>query len=556
MNRMENCPIWTQRLVAAGKLGVAAIALVALFFTPALRADDGADPGGGTPGTRAIRLSYVEGKVRVTQGGQVLADPATANSPLFEGMQVSTGDDGRAEVQFEDGSVARISPDSTLTLNVLRGEGPNGDAEMTLNSGLGYFELQGSNQSGQMSVHFGDAAITTSGFTVVRVKMDTPPGEVAVLSGNAHMEGANGGLLFDLHGGESVALNASDESHSVVSESIEPDSWDAWNSDRDQALTSEATTQTGAANNISPDQSQNPAWSDLDANGNWYDVPGQGYVWSPYDASNPGWDPYGNGNWMFTPGYGYVWVSGYPWGYLPYQCGAWNFYDGFGWGWAPGFGGCQPWWGTGLYIGPRFGNFLPGGYRPPRRPILPHPPGRGHPIPMIAVNRTFAGNHGGLPARDRNATVMIAGNSVHALHPLPMRPDYQRPAAEFANHEAHVYGNGGAAAHGFVSTGRPTYAAPRGGYVAGPGAAGPQYHGVPAPEVRSYSTSPGRSAPPGPPPSHPSGGAPAGGGYHGGGAPAGGGGYHGGGGGGMSGGGGGGHAGGGGGSAGGGGGHK
>lgn len=535
--------------MAAGTLGVAAIALVAIFLTPALRADDdGADQSGVTPGTRAIRLSYVDGKVRVSQGGQVLADPATANSPLFEGMQVSTGDDGRAEIQFEDGSVVRISPDSTLTLNVLRGEGPDGDAEMTLNNGLGYFELQGSNQSGQMSAHFGDTAITTSGFTVVRVKMDTPPGEVAVLSGNAHLEGANGALLFDLHGGESVALNAGDETHSVVSESIEPDSWDAWNSDRDQSLTAAASMQTGAANSVSPDQSQNPAWSDLDANGNWYDVPGQGYVWSPYDASNQGWDPYGNGNWMFTPGYGYTWVSGYPWGYLPYQCGAWNFYDGFGWGWAPGFGGCRPWWGTGLYIGPRFGNFLPGGYRPPRRPILPHPPGRGHPIPMIAVNRTFTGNRVGLPVRDRNAPVTIAGNSVRAMHPLPMRPDYQRPAAEFAQHEAHVYGNAGAAAHGFTSSGRPGYASARSGYVAGPGGAGPgvagpQYHGAPAPVVRSYSPSASHSAPAGPPPSHPSGGAPAGGGYHGGG------------GGGMSAGGGGGHAGGGGGG-GGGGGHK
>ena len=82
--------------------------------------------------------------------------------------------------------------------------------------------------------------------------------------------------------------------------------------------------------------SSNPAWNDLDANGSWYNVPGQGNVWSPYDASDPSWDPYGNGYWMFTPGYGYIWASAYSWGYMPYQCGLWNWYDGFGWGWAPG----------------------------------------------------------------------------------------------------------------------------------------------------------------------------------------------------------------------------
>ena len=119
-----------------------------------------------------------------------------------------------------------------------------------------------------------------------------------------------------------------------LAESIEPDSWDAWNSDRDQALTAEAAAQTGASANLG--EPQNPAWNDLDANGNWYDVPGQGYVWSPYEAASAAFDPYGYGNWMWTPGYGYLWISGYPWGYMPFQCGAWNYFDGFGWGWAPG----------------------------------------------------------------------------------------------------------------------------------------------------------------------------------------------------------------------------
>jgi hypothetical protein len=468
------------RPAGAAWLGLAALALT-ICLTPALRADEGG------AGRRAARLSYVDGQVRISQEGQVVADQATANVPLFEGMQVATGDDGRAEIQFEDGSVARLSPDSVLTLTVLSGQGANGDAEMTLSGGLAYFELQGASESGQMSVHFGDDVATASGFTVLRVKMDTPPGEFGVFSGNAHLEGGNGALAMDLHGGESLTLNAGDESRSVVAENIEPDSWDAWNSDRDQTLTAEASAQTGAASNISPNESQNPAWSDLDANGNWYDVPGQGYVWSPYDAANTGWDPYGNGNWMFSPGYGYIWASGYPWGYLPYQCGAWNFYGGFGWGWAPGLGGCQPWWGAGSYGGPRFGNYLPGGYRLPRRPIAPpHMPGHGRPIPMIAVNRRIDGDRGGLPQRDRNTAVTIAGNTVHPLHPIPMRPGYARPAAEFADHEARVYGSG--AARGVSATPRPGYVGGRGAYTGAP--EGGQFH--PMPVSRGYSEQAGR----------------------------------------------------------------
>jgi hypothetical protein len=379
--------------------------------------------------------------------------------------------------------------------------------------------------------------------------MDAPPGEVAVFSGNAHLEGGNGALAMDLHGGESLALIASDPGRSVVSETIEPDSWDAWNSDRDQALTAEASAQTGASSNISPDEGQNPAWNDLDANGNWYNVPGQGYVWSPYDAANTGWDPYGNGNWMFTPGYGYIWTSGYSWGYMPYQCGAWNFYNGFGWGWAPGMGGCQPWWGSGSYGGPRFGSFLPGGYRLPRRPGPPREPGRGRPVPVIAVNRRMNGA-GGLPLRDRNTPVTIAGNRVQALHPIPERSGYQHEQSDFVHHEAQVYGN----------QARPVNSMPRSGYTPGRGSYAPapgggQFHPTPS-QGRGYS---GAGPAPGPSSNHGSaggggsaphsmggggggGGAPRGGGG-GGGAPSGGGGgggSHGGGGGGVGGGGGGG----------------
>jgi len=111
-----------------------------------------------------------------------------------------------------------------------------------------------------------------------------------------------------MHGGESLALSANDVSRYTLNETIEPDSWDSWNSDRDQVLTSEAATATGATKNYA--QSSNPAWNDLDANGNWYNVPGQGNIWSPYEASNAGWDPYGNGNWGYSPGLGIAGFQG------------------------------------------------------------------------------------------------------------------------------------------------------------------------------------------------------------------------------------------------------
>jgi hypothetical protein len=352
----------------------------------------------------------------------VVTDQAVVNMPLLQGMTLTTADDGRAEVQFEDGSVARISPDSSLTLKVLRGEGTSTDTEVDLDKGLGYFELQNNGQSGPMRVKFGDSVVTGSGFTILRVKDDIPPGQVAVFSGNAHLERSSG-LALDIHGGESVDLSTSDPSGYNLAETIEPDSWDAWNSDRDTALNAEASTETSASADVSGGQNNNPAWGDLDANGSWYNVPDQGYVWSPYDAQDAGFDPYGNGSWVNTPGFGYTWASAYPWGYMPYQCGAWNYYNSFGWGWAPGIGGCTPWWGMGFYGGPNFG-LVPGWYHPLRRPIRPSGSQLGRPVPVIAVNRRPTVLTAGLPARGADRPVSISGSAVMAMRPMPANSMY------------------------------------------------------------------------------------------------------------------------------------
>src|SRR6266700_7653884 len=74
------------------------------------------------PTTRAVRLAFVDGDVQLSQGNQILADPAIANTPVFEGTQVTTKEEGRAELQLDDGSVVRVSPNSTLRMTVLRNE--------------------------------------------------------------------------------------------------------------------------------------------------------------------------------------------------------------------------------------------------------------------------------------------------------------------------------------------------------------------------------------------------------------------------------------------------
>lgn len=437
-------------LVAGLCLGAATLVATSLA---AQSAPAGDPPSGSPPPGRAARLSSVDGQVQLTLGGQSVTDHAVINTPLFEGMQVSTGNDGRAELQLDDGSVVRIPPESAVTLTVFK---PDAPMQVTLNGGLGYFELAAGDDSRATQVRFDDTTITPAGQTVVRLDLDTPPGSVAVFQGNAHLSTGNN-VELDLHGGESVALNAHDPGNYNLTESIEPDSWDSWNADRDQVMTTEEGATSPATQGMP--NSSNPAWGDLNANGSWYNVPDQGYVWSPYAASSTDWDPYGSGYWMNTPGYGYTWVSGYSWGYMPYQCGMWNYYDAFGWGWAPG--GCNTWWGGGagwyFNVGtvPRWYK-LP--YRPgPVRPRNPRPMEglKGvravGPAPIISVNRRMPPTDTVLPPRDKSAPVVIGGASVIPLRSTRVRPVYNHVVAPVHP----VLGDGS-------PTGRPGYMPPAG----------------------------------------------------------------------------------------------
>src|ERR1017187_2490984 len=519
------------RRLYAGKLGLAGLVIGIALLGQTLLAEDAA------PAARAVRLGFVEGQVQVSQDNQPLADNALVNTPLFEGSQVVTADDGRAEIQVEDGSVARLSPGTSLTLKLLRQSDGGNETEMVLEGGLAYFELQ-SGDADRVRVRFNESVVTASGFTVLRINLDNPPGEVAVFSGNAHLERVNA-LALDFHGGESVSLDRASLSAYNLQESIEPDSWDSWNADRDQVLQAEYGNKTGATKSLV--SNDNPAWADLDANGNWYNVPGQGYVWSPYDAigAGAGWDPYGNGNWMWTPRFGYIWVSGDPWGYMPFQCGAWNYYNQFGWGWSPGMsiGMCNPWWrgGYGGYGGYGYGGggggwFStigkgPEGYRFPTRPHPrpgpPRTPGGGRqfggserprPIPMVPVNRRPPSS-GGTPVRGTAAPVTIAGRVVQPLRPLAPRQTFDRPSSGLINHPVPV----------FQPPSRPGGSAPvQGGSTFGGGGNHPVYtpapnpYNPPAPRIAGGQPAPAPSRPysggGGAAPSRPSGGSSGGGG--------------------------------------------
>src|SRR4051812_47444727 len=139
MRRFARSYRWCKGL-RVGLVGRWALLLVFSAFPLKGWADD-------APVHRAARLSYLKGDVTVDHLDNTAGDAAQVNMPLAEGARLTTGEEGQAEVEFEDGSVVRITPNSSLGLTSLSIDpAENFRTQLTLLHGLVYAKLHASSK--------------------------------------------------------------------------------------------------------------------------------------------------------------------------------------------------------------------------------------------------------------------------------------------------------------------------------------------------------------------------------------------------------------------------
>src|SRR5450755_1951704 len=68
---------------------------------------------------RIVRLSDVQGSVEIDKNTGMGFESAFVNLPITQGTQLRTRDNGRAEVEFEDGSSLRLTPNTAVEFNTL-----------------------------------------------------------------------------------------------------------------------------------------------------------------------------------------------------------------------------------------------------------------------------------------------------------------------------------------------------------------------------------------------------------------------------------------------------
>jgi len=86
-------------------VGVSALLLIVTSLTVSAFADSQ---------VRVVRLSEVQGDVKIDRNLGQGYEKAFLNLPITQGVKLQTKNDGRAEVEFEDGSTLRITPDTVI----------------------------------------------------------------------------------------------------------------------------------------------------------------------------------------------------------------------------------------------------------------------------------------------------------------------------------------------------------------------------------------------------------------------------------------------------------
>jgi hypothetical protein len=310
---------------------------------------------------RVIRLSVVQGDVRFTREahGDPLADQkaqwetAQANLPVRQGYVLAT-DNGRAEVEFENGAMAFLNENSVLEFFDLSLDDGARTTRLVLRQGSACFYVNPANGD-YFSVTGGDFTVEASGKGSFRLNNFDDGSNVDVLTGHASV--LHKKETTQLSKGQSLSMKAGDDTVNL-GRLPAGDDFDHWVSGRIDTV----STATNASLQYTSSSNYLPGYADLYTYGAWSSCGGYGYGWRPFGAGF-GWSPFTMGQWIWDQGFGWTFASYQPWGWAPYHYGGWLFDASCGgWFYSP-----PSYYGYGGY----------GGYPRKRIPPIVHPP---HPL--------------------------------------------------------------------------------------------------------------------------------------------------------------------------------
>ncbi len=419
---------------------------------------------------RIVRLSDVQGSVEIDKNTGLGFEKAFINLPITQGTKLRTGDSGRAEIEFEDGSSMRLAPKTSIDFSSLSSMDSGVHiSQVNLTEGMAYVNWLAKNGD-QFTLNFSREKVTLDHAAHFRADTSTEVANVAVFKGDLAVDGPSGQLKLEKK--KTAVFDVADNDKSKIENKIAESPLDDWDKEA-----SSYHDQYAKNSNSSP---YGYGLSDLNYYGAFSNVPGYGMMWQPY-FTGVGWDPFMDGAWGFYPGFGYMYASAYPWGWLPYRYGNWNFVPGFGWMWQPG--GWNNWLTVPRYTpttAARVSTLVP----PAPGTVRTVTVGRGGAVPVSTASRVVlrSGSAGfGIPRGSvhnldhLNHQVIKRGSAE--MHPAPQfsasspRPWGGSPASQSAPRGTAASGRSSGAAESRAPMSAPTHSSAPAGHSSAP--AGP-----------------------------------------------------------------------------------
>ena len=288
---------------------------------------------------RIVRLSLAQGDVRFARefhddpmsDTKVIWEVAPLNLPIRQGYALAT-ENGRAEVEFENGAMAFIGANTVVEFYDLSLNDGAHVTRLVLRQGTGIFYVHPANGD-YFSVTGGDFTVEANGRA--RFRLDNFDDGSTVNVEQGYVEVVHKKETKSLEKGQSLAVHVTDPNNLVVARASDSDDFDKWVSGRIDSV----ATATNYSNQYVSTSNYTSGFADLYTYGSWFNLGGYGYGWRPFGAGL-GWCPFDYGNWYMDPSIGWSFLSPAPWGWLPYHYGGWIFSPVYGWTWVPsGFRG-------------------------------------------------------------------------------------------------------------------------------------------------------------------------------------------------------------------------
>jgi hypothetical protein len=332
-------------VIRMNKTKAAILGLILMLSLPFLAPP----PSAAEPELGGGRISLVQGQVLIQTKDEGEWIEAAVNFPIADGDRILTEQDGRAELQFQNGTYVRVGEISQLDIIALGFD--QGKAFIHLNQLEGRIYVNHHPITGGLSSLYVDLPYgVLSSYVPSRFSVDLTPTEarISILEGSAEFK--RDGRPIPLTQGKT--LIAREGGYAELGQIYGRDEWDRWNEARDDELLQRRYAQKY----LPPDLE--PYGYEMEGNGRWVYTPEYQYVWVP--AVVVGWAPFQYGYWAWRRGI-YCWVPREPWGWVPFHYGRWIHTGSHGWVWVPPFRHA-PIWNPGAVawnIGPSYVSWVP-----------------------------------------------------------------------------------------------------------------------------------------------------------------------------------------------------